>query len=107
MQLPDYFEAINKDFRYQLTVVGGTFAQAIVSKEIKNNQFEIATNQPNIKVSWEVKGVRNDAHMRKFPFKEVEMKSAKQKGKYVDPAAYGLPENKRVSYSPIDKSSTD
>ena len=107
VKLPDYFEAINKDFRYQLTVVGGIFAQAIVSKEIKNNQFEIATNQPNIKVSWEVKGVRNDAHMRKFPFKEVEMKSAKEKGKYVDPAAYGLPENKRVSYSPIDKSSTD
>ena len=30
VQLPDYFEAINKDFRYQLTVLG-TFAQAIIS----------------------------------------------------------------------------
>ena len=55
VSLPEYFEAINKDFRYQLTVVGGTFALAMVSKEISNNKFEIATNQPNVKVSWEVK----------------------------------------------------
>ncbi|MBK6938319.1 MAG: hypothetical protein IPH18_16760 [Chitinophagaceae bacterium] len=66
VKLPDYFEAINKDFRYQLTVIG-SFAQAIINKEVANNQFEIATNQPNVKVSWEVKGVRNDAHMQKIP----------------------------------------
>jgi hypothetical protein len=98
VNLPDYFEAINKDFRYQLTVMG-TFAQAIISKEVTNNKFEIATNQPNVKVSWEVKGVRNDAHMRKFPFVAVEEKSAAQKGHYVDPAAYNQQESKRVSYS--------
>ena len=105
VQLPDYFEAINKDFRYQLTVVGGTFAQAIISKEVSNNQFEIATNQPSVKVSWEVKGVRNDAHMRKFPFKEVEEKSAAQKGRYIDPAAYNQPESKRISYAEPEASS--
>src|SRR5208282_2151874 len=31
--LPDYFEALNGDFRYQLTAIG-QFAQAIVAKEI-------------------------------------------------------------------------
>jgi hypothetical protein len=31
--MPDYFDALNKDFRYQLTVIG-TFAQAIISKEM-------------------------------------------------------------------------
>jgi hypothetical protein len=77
--LPDYFESINKEYRYQLTVIGA-FAQAIISKEISNNQFEIATNQPNVKVSWEVKGVRNDARMQMFPFQAVEVKSAAQKG---------------------------
>jgi hypothetical protein len=97
VKLPDYFEAINTDFRYQLTVVG-VFAQAIISKEVSNNSFEIATNQPNVKVSWEVKGVRNDAHMRKFPFVAEEEKSASQKGKYMDPAAYNLPQNRGVSY---------
>jgi hypothetical protein len=107
VSLPDYFEAINKDFRYQLTVIGGTFAQAIISKEVSNNKFEIATNQPNVKVSWEVKGVRNDAHMRKFPFVAVEEKSAAQKGRYIDPAAYNQPESKRVSYSNVAGSSLE
>ena len=106
VSLPDYFEAINKDFRYQLTVMG-TFAQAIVSKEVSNNKFEIATNQPNVKVSWEVKGVRNDARMRKFPFIAVQEKAAAQKGQYIDPAAYNQPESKRVSYSNVGGSSLE
>jgi hypothetical protein len=97
VNLPDYFGAINKDFRYQLTVVG-TFAQAIISKEIVSNQFEIATSIPNVKVSWEVKGVRNDAHMRKFPFVAQQEKITSQKGKYWDPAVYNQPESKGVSF---------
>jgi hypothetical protein len=94
--LPDYFEAINKDFRYQLTVIG-SFAQAIISKEVAGNKFEIATNQPNVKVSWEVKGVRNDNHMKQHPFVAVEEKSAAQKGTYWDPAAHNQPMTKHVS----------
>ncbi len=34
--LPDYYEALNQDFRYQLTVIG-QFAQAIVAEEVRNN----------------------------------------------------------------------
>ncbi len=98
VSLPDYFEAINKDYRYQLTVVGGTFAQAIISKEVSNNKFEIATNQPNVKVSWEVKGVRNDNRMKKNPFVAEQLKTPTQKGKYYDPASYNLPESKGISY---------
>jgi hypothetical protein len=51
VKLPDYFEAINKDYRYQLTVIG-SFARAIISREIKGNTFEVATDEPNIKISW-------------------------------------------------------
>jgi hypothetical protein len=97
VSLPDYFEAINKDFRYQLTVIGA-FAQAIISREVENNTFEIATSLPNVKVSWEVKGVRNDAHMRNTPFVAEQEKSASQKGKYIDPAAYNLSQNRSMSY---------
>jgi len=98
VSLPDYFEAINKDYRYQLTVVGGTFAQAIISKEVSNNKFEIATNQPNVKVSWEVKGVRNDNRMKKNPFVAEQLKTPAQKGKYFDPASYNLPESRGFTY---------
>jgi hypothetical protein len=76
VDLPAYFEALNKDYRYQLTVFG-VFAQAIVSSEVKNNQFEISTNLPNVKVSWEVKGIRNDEFMRKHPFQVEEYKPLK------------------------------
>jgi hypothetical protein len=97
VKLPDYFEAINKDFRYQLTVVG-TFAQAIISKEVDNNHFEIATSVPNVKVSWEVKGVRNDARMKKYPFVAEQEKTSAQKGKYWDPSAHDKAESMGVSY---------
>lgn len=106
VSLPEYFEALNKDFRYQLTVIG-TFARAIVSKEVSNNQFEITTDQPNVKVSWEVKGVRNDARMKKDPFVSVKEKTPTQKGKYIDPFAYNLPESKRVSYNEAEQSSLE
>src|SRR5207302_10281558 len=58
--LPSYFEALNRDFRYQLTVIG-QFAQAIIMSEIKENRFQIKTDKPNVKVSWQVTGVRHDA----------------------------------------------
>jgi hypothetical protein len=57
--LPDYFEALNSDYRYQLTVVG-KFAQAIVAEEITDNVFTIKTDQPEVKVSWQVTGIRQD-----------------------------------------------
>ena len=57
--LPNYFDALNRDFRYQLTVVG-EFAQAIVASKISGNSFRIRTDKPNVEVSWQVTGVRKD-----------------------------------------------
>ena len=37
--MPEYFEALNRDFRYQLTVVGPQFAQAIVASEMVKEPF--------------------------------------------------------------------
>lgn len=70
VNLPDFFESINTDFRYQLTVIG-IFAQAIVADEIKNNRFLIKTDKPNVKVSWEVTGKRNDKYIIDNPFEAV------------------------------------
>ena len=39
--LPPCFSALNRDFRYQLTVIGADFAQAIISGEMAANQFTI------------------------------------------------------------------
>ena len=47
--LPAYFDAENTDPRYQLTVIG-SFAQAVVWKQERRNQFEIRTNQGHVEV---------------------------------------------------------
>lgn len=96
--LPDRFEAINCDFRYQLTVVG-VFAQAIVADEIKSNRFKIRTSAPGVKVSWQVMGVRSDAAMRKHPFKAEEEKPERERGTYLSPDAYGQPEERGAGWA--------
>jgi hypothetical protein len=96
--LPDWFEALNKDFRYQLTVVG-TFAQAIVAEKVKQNRFTIRTNAPSVEVSWQVAGVRSDAVMRKHPFKTEENKSERERGTYLSPEAFNQPEERSVEWA--------
>lgn len=95
--LPEWFEAINRDFRYQLTVVGA-FAQAVIAGEVLNNRFTIRTNAPSVKVSWQVTGVRSDAVMRKHPFKAVEDKPERERGTYLRPEAFDQPEEKNVLF---------
>src|SRR5262245_35270962 len=94
---PDWFEAINRDFRYQLTVVG-TFAQAIVADEIHNNHFRIRTSVPRVRVSWQVTGVRADAVMRKHPFKAEQDKPERERGTYLSPESFNQPEEKNVFF---------
>ncbi|MBK8466071.1 MAG: hypothetical protein IPL32_09580 [Chloracidobacterium sp.] len=55
--LPNEASVIGRDFRYQLTVMG-VFAQAIIAEEIEANKFKIRTDKPNVKVSWQVTGVK-------------------------------------------------
>jgi len=96
--LPDWFEAINRDFRYQLTVIGG-FAQAIVASEISQNRFTIRTDAPNVKVSWQVTGVRSDPVMLKHAFKAEEDKPEYERGTYVSPQEYGQPEERGAEWA--------
>lgn len=95
--LPDYFEALNREFRYQLTVIG-KFAQAIVSEEINGNQFRIETNQPYVKVSWQVTGLRQDAYAEAHRIPTEELKSKTERGSYLPPEVHGQPEEKGIEW---------
>ncbi len=70
VQLPAYFEKINVDFRYQLTIVDGEdssrFAEAKIAQRIKDNRFKIRTSMPNLAVCWEVKGLRADPFIARY-----------------------------------------
>ncbi|MBL7748862.1 MAG: hypothetical protein JNM19_15600, partial [Chitinophagaceae bacterium] len=96
VQLPDYFEALNMEYRYQLTVIG-SFAQAIISKEVAGNKFEIATSTPNVKVSWQVTGIRHDAYANMNRIPNVVEKAPEVKGTYLHPKAFNQPISKSES----------
>jgi hypothetical protein len=88
VRLPAYFAALNRDFRYQLTVIG-VFARAMVSREIADNQFEIRTDPGRVKVCWQVTGVRKDAwaEANRIPVEETKPKG--ERGRYLHPEAFG------------------
>jgi len=88
--MPAWFEALNMDFRYQLTCIG-QFAQAIVANEISNNSFGIKTDLPNVKVSWQVTGTRNDPYARDHRLPVEKLKTGLESGQYIYPQGYGKP----------------
>lgn len=97
VQLPDYFEALNRDFRYQLTTIG-SFARAMVADKIKKNQFRIKTDSPNVEVSWQVTGIRQDAFANANRIPVVENKKSEEKGMYLHPEAFGLDKTMSFDY---------
>jgi hypothetical protein len=88
--LPRYFESINRDLRYQLTVLGG-FAAATVASKVQNNQFTIRTDRPGVEVSWQVMGIRNDAYARAHPFVAERPKTGVEVGSRIHPEVWNLP----------------
>ena len=96
--LADWFETLNRDFRYQLTVVG-QFAQAIVASKVGNHQFKIKTDKPNVEVSWQVTGIRQDAWANVHRIPVEEEKSARERGHYLHPELYGAPEEASIAWA--------
>jgi hypothetical protein len=94
--LPTYFDKLNTNVRYQLTVVG-QFAQAIIARKEANNRFVILTNKPGVEVSWQVTARRNDPYMRAHPFQAEQIKTGLEQGRYVYPQAYGKPASRAIN----------
>lgn len=95
--LPNYFNALNKDFRYQLTTIGA-FAQAIIKEEVTGNHFTIQTSQPNVKVSWQVTGVRKDKFAEAHRVQVEVEKEPWNKGFYLHAKEFGLDKTKSIPW---------
>jgi hypothetical protein len=100
VRLPRYFEALNRDFKYQLTVIGG-FAQAVVSQEIKSNRFVIKTDRGNVRVSWQVTGVRRDPYAEAHRIVVEVKKADAERGRYLHPELYQTKATKPDARQPI------
>jgi hypothetical protein len=98
--LPDWFQVLNRDFRYQLTCIGG-FAPVYIAAEVEDNRFRIAGGEPGMTVSWQVTGVRQDpwAAANRIPVEEP--KSAAEQDKYLHPTLYGQPASRAIGGSVI------
>ncbi|KPL08107.1 hypothetical protein AMJ85_08840 [candidate division BRC1 bacterium SM23_51] len=94
--LPDWFEALNKDFRYQLTAIGAPGPNLYVAEEIHGNQFRIAGGGPGLKVSWQVTGIRQDAYANAHRIPVEEVKPTEEQGTFLHPDEHGQPRAKSL-----------
>jgi len=88
VQLPAYFEALNQDFRYQLTAIGAPGPNLYIAAETRNNQFRIAGGKAGGKVSWQVTGIRHDPFAEAYRIKPVVDKPDNERGTYLHPELY-------------------
>jgi len=102
IELPGWFDALNKDFRYQLTCIGG-FAQVYIEEKITNNQFKIAGGKPGMEVSWQVTGIRQDAFANSHRIQVELAKEGQERGKYIHPKEYGVSETLGIEYESTKK----
>ena len=101
VDLPDYFEALNRDFRYQLTAIGAPGPNLYVAEEIIENRFKIAGGQSGMKVSWQITGIRQDAWANDHRI-EVEVdKRPEEVGAYLYPEGFGLDQTRSVEFAAI------
>jgi hypothetical protein len=103
VQMPDYFEALNRDFRYQLTAIGAPMSDLYIAEEIKGNSFKISGGNPGMKVSWQVTGIRHDPYAEQNRIAVEQEKSGEERGTYQHPSEWGQPESKGVSYEKVQK----
>ncbi len=98
VDMPEWFDALNKDFRYQLTAIGQPGPNLYVSEKVKNNQFKIAGGKPGMEVSWQITGIRKDRLAEQHRIVVEEDKPVEERGKYLHPSVYGMDESMGIGF---------
>src|SRR5215213_1909514 len=125
IELPDWFGALNKDFRNQLTAIGAPGPNLYIAEEISeattttntkysssksssnknknknknnNNSFRIAGGASGMEVSWQVTGIRKDPWANANRIEVEEEKPDKERGYYLHPDLYRQPEERGISH---------
>jgi hypothetical protein len=114
IELPDWFGALNKDFRYQLTAIGAPGPNLYIAEEISeattsnygskssnknnNSRFKIAGGTSGMKVSWQVTGIRKDPWANANRIEVEDDKPDKERGYYLHPDLYNQPEENGISH---------
>ena len=106
VSVPAWFEALNEDILYQLTVLdyadSDSFTLAKVVQDVKSGKFKIRSSTPRARISWQVTGRRHDPTSKAYPLQVERMKNADERGKYYAPEAYGKDESMGMGYLPVE-----
>jgi hypothetical protein len=97
--LPEWFQSLNKESRYQLTCIGG-FAPVYIAEKISDNHFKIAGGKPGMEVSWQVTGIRQDPYAVANRIVVEEDKPVYARGYYLHPEVYGQPKDRSIVNAP-------
>jgi hypothetical protein len=98
IELPEWFGALNRDFRYQLTAVGAPGPNLYIAQKVIENKFMVAGGTAGMEVSWQVTGIRKDKWAEANRIQVEVDKKADEKGKYIHPEVYNLPLERSIDY---------
>jgi hypothetical protein len=99
VELPEWFEALNKDFRYQLTPIGYPGPNLYIARKIEDNRFRIAGGTAGMEVSWQITGIRQDPWAEANRIAVEEDKPEEEIGYYLHPELYGQAEEKSIEWA--------
>jgi hypothetical protein len=99
IELPEWFGELNRDYRYQLTPIGGPAPDLHIAEEILENRFRVAGGTAEMSVSWQVTGIRKDAWAEKNRIVVEEDKPDETRGMYLHPEAFDEPEARGEGYA--------
>jgi hypothetical protein len=98
IELPEWFETLNRDFRYLLTPIGEPAPGLYIAQKVSQNRFRLSGGQPGMEVSWQVTGIRQDAWAKQNRIPVEEDKPARARGYYLYPELYGQPETQSIDH---------
>ncbi len=96
VEMPDWFSALNRDFRYTLTAIGSPAPKLYIAEELHDNRFRIAGGKKGQRVSWQITGIRQDAWANAHRIPTEEVKPPSEQGHYLHPELFGEGPDKSV-----------
>ncbi len=99
VELPEWVDALDEDFRYQLTPIGASAPGLHIGEEIAERGFRIAGGVPNSRVSWQVTGKQQDP-VTGGGYQVEQQKPSTEVGRYLHPEAVGQSDDTGIGRDP-------
>jgi hypothetical protein len=96
VQLPEWFDALNGNFRYQLTPLGAAAPELHIAEKISGNRFRISGGPVGLEVCWQVTGVRKDKVAEANPVIVEQDKPVHERGFYLHPELHGESQERSI-----------